>query len=292
MALQPYPIQLIGLNDVYNPFTKEYVPYLVEGAKYLIPSQVNIQGQEWVAVNTSYIQLANTLSTEYEIEILDTDESSILQTLTLIENAVGNDIKPNRDQCMWFNQNGLAGNYYIHSDWLGKILHIKRGLYVGTAVSSVRLGASGIPAYYYQMSLNNGSFDSNEAPSVWYEKLYGIKTTWQLIYNTEAIYPRTEGNNEGRSNGFQGDGGRNATGNFRSDLVGCLSSGIGIFYGLENTNRYNTGLGQGTAQFREMNINLSRQIPIKSEYTVRNRLWRIYKLLKINGVDINKILGV
>lgn len=71
-----------------------------------------------------------------------------------------------------------------------------------------------IPPYYVQYPDNEGNFNANEEPSVWFKKMYNVTTTWQIIFNTESVSFRTEGDlaNVDRVGGIQGDAGRNATG--------------------------------------------------------------------------------
>ena len=45
-----------------------------------------------------------------------------------------------------------------------------------------------IAPYYTQYSLEDGTFDSNEEPSNWYKKMYGVTTTWQIMFNTGRCY--------------------------------------------------------------------------------------------------------
>ena len=72
-----------------------------------------------------------------------------------------------------------------------------------------------IPPQVIQVSEANGTFDNNKSPANWYKNKYGITTVWSLVYNGDSITLRTEGSlsNSGRSNGIQGDAGRNATAN-------------------------------------------------------------------------------
>ncbi|WP_300752238.1 hypothetical protein [uncultured Brachyspira sp.] len=67
-----------------------------------------------------------------------------------------------------------------------------------------------IGSTYIQFAEDNGTFDASKSP----EKLFG--GTWQLKYNTESVFFRTEGSlsEEGRSNGIQGDAVRNIYGTF------------------------------------------------------------------------------
>ncbi|WP_288695335.1 hypothetical protein [uncultured Brachyspira sp.] len=152
-----------------------------------------------------------------------------------------------------------------------------------------------IPPYYTQYPLENGNFDANEEPSNWYKKMYNITTTWQIMFNTESVYFRTEGDlaNAGRSNGLQNDAGRNATGSINIAASGAFSvlrGSTGIFY-LANqtpiTYGSNANLRNG---YDNMFIDLSRAYSIANEFRVRNRLMRIYKLLTINDKSVNEIM--
>lgn len=156
-----------------------------------------------------------------------------------------------------------------------------------------------IPPYYTQYPDVNGNFNNNEEPSNWYKKMYGVTTTWQIMFNTESVYFRTEGDlaYNGRNNGIQGDAIRNIVG--RSNDVSPLTSTASRtpFSGALYFDQYRTNTNykaqNATNQpwgYIELCIDASRVVPIASENRVRNRLIRVYKLLSINGVSVEKIL--
>ncbi|WIH89769.1 phage tail protein [Brachyspira pilosicoli] len=150
-----------------------------------------------------------------------------------------------------------------------------------------------INPYYVQYADLSGNFNSNEEPSVWFKKMYNVNTTWQIIFNSESVYFRTEGNlaNVERSNGIQNDAGRNATGSLglrnNTGITDNLASGI-IFQGVQFTNR--VPQDATFANGHKIEINLSRAYSIANEFRVRNRLMRIYKLLTINDKSVNEIM--
>ena len=80
----------------------------------------------------------------------------------------------------------------------------------------------------------------------------------------------------GRSNGIQGDAGRNATGGFY--LIYAKNNNTGVFY-----DAYQPGNGSGLADYNpywqvgRINMDLSRAYTTANEFRVRNRLIRIYK---------------
>lgn len=147
-----------------------------------------------------------------------------------------------------------------------------------------------IPPYYIQYPLENGNFDANEEPSNWYKKMYNITTTWQIMFNTESVYFRTEGDlaNAGRSNGLQNDAGKNARGNFYTLFANGNIKGV--FY-----EGYITPRGfmlQDSTIWSEgvITMDLSHAYATANEFRVKNRLMRIYKLLTINDKSVNEIM--
>ena len=130
-----------------------------------------------------------------------------------------------------------------------------------------------IGSYYIQLSKPDGTFDDTEAPSKLWEG-----TVWKLLYNTESIFLRTEGSlsENGRSNGIQGDAGRNATGGFY--LIYAKNNTSGVFYDADQL-----GNGSGLPDYNpywqvgRINMDLSRAYTTANEFRVRNRLIRIYK---------------
>ena len=149
-----------------------------------------------------------------------------------------------------------------------------------------------IAPYYTQYSLEDGTFDSNEEPSNWYKKMYGVTTTWQIMFNTESVYFRTEGDlsNVSRSNGIQGDAGRNATGTI--GLYGAIAyeNQNGSLFVVSPTSSQ-TGSSTGLQGYNGVVLDLAKQWNTANEFRVRNRLIRIYKLLTINGKKVSDIIG-
>lgn len=155
-----------------------------------------------------------------------------------------------------------------------------------------------ISPYYVQYPDINGNFNPNEEPSNWFKKMYRVATTWQIMFNTESVYFRTEGDlsNVSRSNGIQGDAGRNATGYFINSDWGIavghsafISGGILYNYNQSRRGRYLEYTGDWG---NNLGIDLSRQWITANEFRVKNRLIRIYKLLTINGKKVSDIIGV
>ena len=147
-----------------------------------------------------------------------------------------------------------------------------------------------IPPYYTQYPLENGNFDANEEPSNWYKKMYNITTTWQIMFNTESVYFRTEGNlaNVGRSNGIQNDAGRNAGGSFYTLFANGNIKGV--FYEGYITPRGFMPLDSTIWSEGVITMDLSHAYATANEFRVKNRLMRIYKLLTINDKSVNEIM--
>ena len=153
-----------------------------------------------------------------------------------------------------------------------------------------------IPPYYIQYPDTSGNFNANEEPSNWYKKMYNITTTWQIMFNSESVYFRTEGDlaNVGRSSGIQGDAIRNITGFF--DTAHCNNgnhenwNGKLFSYATITFNSFNSD-GAGIWSHVNTGFNASRVVPTANENRVKNRLIRIYKLLTINGKNISDIIG-
>ncbi|WP_157150989.1 phage tail protein [Brachyspira sp. SAP_772] len=150
-----------------------------------------------------------------------------------------------------------------------------------------------IPPYYVQYPDVEGNFNPNEEPSVWFKKMYNITTTWQIMFNTESVYFRTEGDlaNVGRVNGIQGDAGRNATGSFFIRGLIAVSDGYGVLYGIDNTNNWSSAVTSTTTAKGGIAIDLSRAYTTANEFRVKNRLIIIYKLLTIDGKTVGDIIG-
>ena len=123
----------------------------------------------------------------------------------------------------------------------------------------------------------------------WYKNKYGITTVWSLVYNGDSITLRTEGSlsNSGRSNGIQGDAGRNATGRFYFGYErNVFASGTGI-YTVEGIGKKNyTQKDAGANGYNNVYSDLSRAYTTANEFRMRNRLMRIYILKSIDGVQV------
>lgn len=127
-----------------------------------------------------------------------------------------------------------------------------------------------VGSYYTQYAKEDGTFDDAEAP----DKLFP-NTVWELKFNTESIFLRTEGSlsEKGRSNGIQGDAIRNITGT-APHILFRGSGGTGAI----NVSSYHimcaSELGAGGSSF---NFDASRVVPTANENRVKNRKIRIYK---------------
>ena len=147
-----------------------------------------------------------------------------------------------------------------------------------------------INPYYVQYADLSGNFNSNEEPSVWFKKMYNVNTTWQIIFNSESVYFRTEGDlaNVERSNGIQNDAGRNATASFF--IRGSIAmQSSGVLVGASNSKLWASSY-TNTDSPSSITLDLSRAYSIANEFRVRNRLMRIYKLLTINDKSVNDIM--
>lgn len=147
-----------------------------------------------------------------------------------------------------------------------------------------------IPPYYIQYPDTSGNFNANEEPSVWFKKMYNVNTTWQIIFNSESVYFRTEGDlaNVERSNGIQNDAGRNATASFF--IRGSIAmQSSGVLVGASNSKSWASSY-TNTDSPSIITLDLSRAYSIANEFRVRNRLMRIYKLLTINDKSVNEIM--
>ena len=148
-----------------------------------------------------------------------------------------------------------------------------------------------ISPYYIQYPDAEGNFNNNEEPSNWFKKMYAVTTTWQIMFNTESVYFRTEGSLAGvnRSSGIQSDAGRNATGYAGQRFT--ESFGTGAFYSMSiNGSPFAWDTSQPKS-YRNL-LDLSRVYTTANEFRVKNRLIRIYKLLTINGKKVSDIIGV
>ena len=140
-----------------------------------------------------------------------------------------------------------------------------------------------IPPQFIQISESDGTFDENKSPANWYKKMYGVTTVWTLVYNTESIYLRTEGNfaKVNRNNGIQSDAGRNAMG-LLSYAHPPIFSATGVFQKVGDRNGLDNPGGQNGE--RGVTFDLSRAYTTANEFRTINRLIRIYILESIDGV--------
>ncbi|WP_295297732.1 hypothetical protein [uncultured Brachyspira sp.] len=158
--------------------------------------------------------------------------------------------------------------------------------------------------YYIQYPDAEGNFNPNEEPSVWFKKMYNVTTTWQIMFNTESVYFRTEGNlaNADRVNGIQEDSIRplkgvinvvtNAINNVVADYM--INSGSFLYRALINQNSNYNGIFEirNPPPAPSLGYDISRVMPTSQEIRTKNRLIRIYKLLTINGKKVSDVIGV
>ncbi|MEI0492058.1 hypothetical protein R4J17_06405 [Brachyspira intermedia] len=132
-----------------------------------------------------------------------------------------------------------------------------------------------IGSTYIQFAEDDGTFDASKSP----EKLFG--GTWQLKYNTESVFFRTEGSlsEEGRSNGIQGDAIRNIQGEYGYFIHGGLqiTSQLFSYNHLGKIDSYLLG-GQWTdLDAGKIVFNANSVVPTASENRTKNRKIRVYK---------------
>lgn len=150
-----------------------------------------------------------------------------------------------------------------------------------------------IPPYYTQYPLENGNFNINEEPSVWFKKMYNITTTWQIIFNDKSVFFRTEGSKSSvsRSNGLQPYGIKELNGNVVSTGRPFIENASGVF---EASHRitYAIAITSDANYCQLLNFNTNKQIKSYSnDVVVDNYQIRIYKLLTINGKKVSDIIG-
>ncbi|WP_157143972.1 hypothetical protein [Brachyspira pilosicoli] len=150
-----------------------------------------------------------------------------------------------------------------------------------------------IPPYYTQYPLENGNFDANEEPSNWYKKMYNITTTWQIMFNTESVYFRTEGlkSSVSRSNGFQPYGMKDLNGQVVFEGHPFISGCNGV-YDTDYPIPYSTQIVSGYNFYQMFIMRTKKQMrEYIDDIVVDNYQIRIYKLLTINGKKVSDIIG-
>lgn len=132
-----------------------------------------------------------------------------------------------------------------------------------------------IGSTYIQFAEDDGTFDASKSP----EKLFG--GTWQLKYNTESVFFRTEGSlsEEGRSNGIQGDAIRNIAGTIQI-MTANLAAPTGVFdytWGFDKLFTFTAIETQDGWRHANTNFRASNVVPTSTENRTKNRKIRIYK---------------
>lgn len=192
VLIQKYPKRYFGINETSNIFTGDAVPVDVANEYFRIPSVVNIQGEEWVAVNTGYVPLATQPTEDFEFEITN-DNGGLLQALDLIiGKAKDPSLKPARNVVVWINEPYVQGCYYVNSAWLGKVFHIKKGKYISTTANAPRLNEI---SSNYEFVNNveqaiNDTIDSNNILKKYVDGSYITETKKannKIIYASNAV---------------------------------------------------------------------------------------------------------
>ena len=135
-----------------------------------------------------------------------------------------------------------------------------------------------IGSYYIQLSKPDGTFDDTEAPSKLWEG-----TVWELLYNTESIFLRTEGSlsEEGRSNGIQDYATKRLQGNFYGVETTAGDFGVGgITYITYRQGSAVSSKSNNSSVVPRSYVGIDSNLTSKSsenESRVKNRLIRIYK---------------
>lgn len=192
ILIQKYPKNYFGINETTNIFTGDTAPINVVDEYFRIPSVVNIEGEEWVAVNTGYVPLETQPIEDFEFEITD-DNGSSLQALQLVIGTPKDpSSKPASNVVVWFNQPYVKGCYYVNSKWLGKVFHIKKGKYVSTTANAGRLNE--ISSNYefvnnVELAIND-TIDKNNINKKYVDGSYITETkkaNGKIIYASNAV---------------------------------------------------------------------------------------------------------
>lgn len=185
--VQNYPATFYGIGDTLNIFDDSYTPIEITDVWYKIPALTNIQGEDWVIVNTGYVQLSSQPLTDFDVEICETDGTS-LQSLSMVIGTAGDvSTKPNETQIVWIDKQGFQGCYFLNSKWLGKLLHIKRGKYISTTVSSLRLNeiAGGYDMKPNSPNLTNRIINGKPIYSIYFEAGTLVSDVLSLLSNVD-----------------------------------------------------------------------------------------------------------
>lgn len=148
------------------------------------------------------------------------------------------------------------------------------------------LAKQAIPLYYIQVPKGSEGFLLKEEPANFYKNNFNLTTTWELLYNTDSMFFRTEGGDasSGRSSGVQPDAGRNAIGTFYVGLKNFRANATGVF------SSHRSDIENSTMDFTtdgtSYDLTLSSAYSVANEFRVKNSYIRIWELITINGATI------
>lgn len=125
--------KIFSISSTYNPFRNNIDLKMVSENFFIGCS--NFINDSVISVETGLIPTPESFLTEvFTVNILDTN-GNILQKLRQRIGETGNNNYPKEDEIIWFDIEGMQGDYWINDVWENKILNIS-GYFEMTAITS------------------------------------------------------------------------------------------------------------------------------------------------------------
>lgn len=132
------PYKKFGLSSTYSPFTNSYpITKNIDITMKLPDSQVFID-EPYIVLETGLIpEVTSFFNGNINFTIEKKDGQSIKLMPRVGTTEIGQSLFPEKNEIVWFDKQGIQGDYYIHSDYAGENIHIQGDFMVSALESKV-----------------------------------------------------------------------------------------------------------------------------------------------------------
>lgn len=132
------PYKKFGLSSTYSPFTNSYpITKNIDITMKLPDSQVFID-EPYIVLETGLIpEVTSFFNGNINFTIEKKDGQSIKLVPRVGTTEIGQSLFPEKNEIVWFDKQGIQGDYYIHSDYAGENIHIQGDFMVSALESKV-----------------------------------------------------------------------------------------------------------------------------------------------------------
>lgn len=112
-----------GRATTFNPFLNSQDLKSLADQWFYIPNQSAFTNSSTLLVSTGLITNEVAFLNNFSAEIVNVN-GTVIKSLTARLGELGNSKEPRDDEILWFDIEGMQGDYFVHNSYAGKILRI------------------------------------------------------------------------------------------------------------------------------------------------------------------------